>query len=192
MSHLTPPRASTAGAIVSPDDALARIRAAVRDVPDFPQPGILFKDITPILGDAELFRLATDAMASPWTDEGITHVVAIESRGFILGGPIAQRLGAGFVPVRKPGKLPYRRQRVDYALEYGTDALEIHADACAGAGRVLVVDDVLATGGTASAAGHLVEQLGAAVIGFSFLIELEALGGASRLGTRRRTSALRY
>ena len=191
MSHLRPPTASTA-AVVSGDGALARLRAAVRDVPDFPQPGILFKDITPILGDAELFRLATDAMAAPWADQGITQVVAIESRGFILGGPIAQRLGAGFVPVRKPGKLPYRRQRVDYALEYGTDALEIHADACAGAGRVLIVDDVLATGGTASAAGRLVEQLGAEVIGFAFLIELEALGGGARLGPRRRTSVLRY
>ena len=192
MSQLTPPRASAPGAISVADESLARVRSAVRDIPDFPQPGILFKDITPVLGDAELFRLATNAMAAPWADAGVTHVVAIESRGFILGGPVAQTLGAGFVPVRKPGKLPYRRERVDYALEYGTDALEIHADACGEAGRVLIVDDVLATGGTASAAARLVEQLGAGVVGFAFLIELEALGGAARLGGRPRTSALRY
>ncbi len=172
--------------------AASRLMAAVRDVPDFPQPGILFKDITPVLADAELFRLATDAMAAPWLAAGITHVVAIESRGFILGAPVAQRLGAGFIPVRKPGKLPYRRERVEYALEYGTDALEIHADACGDSARVLVVDDVLATGGTASAAARLVAQVGAPVIGFSFLVVLDFLGGQAKLGQVRSTSVLRY
>ena len=159
------------------------IRRAIRDVPDFPKPGIVFKDITPLLRDASLFRATTDAMARPFVDAGITHVVAIESRGFILGGPVAQRLGAGFVPVRKPGKLPSRTEAEEYALEYGTDRLEIHADACHGPTRprVLIVDDVLATGGTADATRRLIERLGAELAGFSFLIALDFLKGRERL-----------
>ena len=159
------------------------IRRAIRDVPDFPKPGIVFKDITPLLRDALLFQATTDAMARPFGNAGITHVVAIESRGFILGGPVAQRLGAGFLPVRKPGKLPSRTEAQEYALEYGTDRLEIHADACHGATapRVLIVDDVLATGGTADATRRLVEKLGAQLAGFSFLIELGFLKGRERL-----------
>src|SRR5215471_17932411 len=142
---------------------LKRLRSVVRDVPDFPKPGIIFKDITPVLLDPELFRAATEAMATPFADVGITRVVAIESRGFLFGAPLAQRLGVGLVPVRKPGKLPSARQRVQYDLEYGTDALEMHADAISARDRVLIVDDVLATGGTAEAAGRLVRTQGAEV-----------------------------
>ena len=186
------PPLPTAGGQWHPDDLTGRLRGAVRDVADFPKPGILFKDITPVLADAELFRLTTDAMAEPWRGAGITHVVGIESRGFILGAPVAQRLGAGFVPVRKPGKLPYRRERVEYALEYGVDALEVHADACGSAARVLIVDDVLATGGTAAAAARLFAQLGAPVAGYAFLIELAFLDGGTRLRELPRTSIVRY
>ena len=159
------------------------IRRAIRDVPDFPKPGIVFKDITPLLRDASLFRATTDAMAAPFSGTGITHVVAIESRGFILGGPVAQRLGAGFLPVRKPGKLPSRTETEEYALEYGSDRLEIHADACHGCvtPRVLIVDDVLATGGTADATRRLIEKLGGELAGFSFLIALGFLNGRERL-----------
>lgn len=168
------------------------VRAAVRDVPDFPKPGIIFKDITPVLADAELFRAVTDAMAGPWEEAGVTLVVAIESRGFLLGAPVAQRLGVGLAPIRKPGKLPSVTERLPYALEYGTDALEIHVDACPAGSRVLVVDDVLATGGTARAACQLVERLGGLVVGCSFLLELAFLDGAAALGDRKRSVLLRY
>ena len=166
------------------------VRRAVREVPDFPKPGILFKDITPVLSDAELFARVTEAMAAPFLNEGVTHVVAIESRGFILGGPVAQRLGAGLVPVRKPGRLPSETLRETYDLEYGTDTLEMHRDALGVASRVLIVDDVLATGGTATAACRLAERHAGAVVGCSFLIELSALGGRVALGGRRRTVVL--
>ena len=168
------------------------VRRLVRDIPDYPKPGIIFKDITPLLADAGAFAAATDAMAAPFMDAGITHVVAIESRGFILGGPVARALDAGFVPVRKPGKLPSRTRREEYELEYGTDALEIHADACDQAARVLIVDDVLATGGTAAATCKLVESLGATVHGFSFLITLSFLPGAQRLNGRRVARVIEY
>lgn len=158
----------------------ARVRAALRGVPDYPKPGILFQDITPILADSALFRDVIAALAEPFRGRGVTHVLAIEARGFILGAPVALALGAGFVPARKPGKLPWERAREEYALEYGTDALEAHRDACV-AGRVLVVDDVLATGGTAAAAGRLVEQLGGEIAGYCFLLEISALGGRARL-----------
>ncbi|MGQ0712422.1 MAG: adenine phosphoribosyltransferase [Gemmatimonadaceae bacterium] len=173
-------------------DIATRVAAAIRDVPDFPKAGIVFKDITPVLLDAALFREATDALAAPFADDGITHVVAIESRGFILGAPVAQALGAGFVPFRKPGKLPHVVQRVEYALEYGVDALECHRDALGAGERVLVVDDVLATGGTAAAACSLVEALGAGVHGCSFLVELTFLQGRARLGGRRVERLVRY
>jgi adenine phosphoribosyltransferase len=159
------------------------IRSTIRDVPDFPKPGIIFKDITPLLANADLFRAATDAMAIPFLSDGITHVVAIESRGFILGAPVAQRLGAGFIPVRKPGKLPHKTSVVEYALEYGTDALHVHSDACDASARVLIVDDVLATGGTAQATHSLVAGLGAQIVGFSFLMVLDFLPGSSRLAS---------
>jgi adenine phosphoribosyltransferase len=170
-----------------------RIRRAIRDIPDFPKPGIVFKDITPLLADAALFAEVTEAMAAPFAAAGVTHVVAVESRGFILGAPVAQWLEAGFVPVRKPGKLPSRVEAEEYDLEYGKDRLEIHADACAGsAPRVLVVDDVLATGGTADATRRLVEKLGADVVGFSFLIVLSFLPGAERLRGRVTSALVRY
>jgi adenine phosphoribosyltransferase len=170
----------------------ARLKSLIRDIPDYPKPGILFKDITPLLADAEGFALATRLMAEPFADAGVTHIVAIESRGFILGAPVAQQLGAGFVPVRKPGKLPHTKRREEYALEYGTDALEVHDDAVGATARVLIVDDVLATGGTAAATCRLVESLGATVVGLSFLLALSFLSGAERLGGRRVSSILTY
>jgi adenine phosphoribosyltransferase len=168
------------------------LRRTIRDIPDFPKPGIVFKDITPVLADPGLFRRATDAMAAPFASAGITHVVAIESRGFILGAPVAQRLEAGFIPMRKPGKLPYKTQREEYELEYGVDALEVHTDAWEGAARVLVVDDVLATGGTASAACRLVERVGARVVGCSFLIALSFLPGLAALRGRKTTALVTF
>lgn len=175
-------------------DLESRIRRAVRDVPDFPKPGILFKDITPLLADPALFRATTDAMARPFEHDKVSHVVAIESRGFILGGPVAQCLGAGFIPVRKSGKLPAKTEVVEYALEYGTDRLEIHADACNWGEhpRVLIVDDVLATGGTADATRRLVERLGGEVVGFSFLIALSFLSGLERLRKNRPQVLVTY
>lgn len=174
-------------------DAVARrVAPLIRDIPDYPKPGIVFKDITPLLADAGAFAAATHAMAESFAGRGVTHVVAIESRGFILGGPVAQELGAGFVPVRKPGKLPSRTRREPYELEYGTDAVEIHADATDGQARVLIVDDVLATGGTAAATCRLVESLGSTVVGFSFLIALSFLPGLKRLATRPVHTLITY
>jgi adenine phosphoribosyltransferase len=169
-----------------------QIRAAIRDVPDFPKPGIMFKDITPLLASPELFLRATEAMAAPFRADKITHVVAIESRGFLLGAPIAQHLGAGLIPVRKPRKLPWKTAAVEYALEYGTDRLEIHADACDRHARVLIVDDVLATGGTAKATAELVRGTGATLAGFSFLMTLGFLEGAERLAGSRIEQLVTY
>lgn len=175
-----------------PSSLESEIRRAIRDVPDFPRPGIVYKDITPLLLDAALFRGTTAALAEPFRHDRITHVVGIESRGFILGAPVAQALAAGFVPARKRGRLPYRVERVEYALEYGRDALEVHLDACGPSHRVLIVDDVLATGGTARAAGEAVERLGARVVGFSFLMTLSFLSGAQSLGGQRVASLVTY
>jgi adenine phosphoribosyltransferase len=171
---------------------VARIRAGIRDIPDFPSPGILFRDITPLLGDAALFRDVTAAMAAPFTDAGVTHVVGIESRGFVLAAPVAQTLGAGFIPIRKQGKLPWQTVGREYGLEYGSGTLEIHADACPGGCRVLIVDDVLATGGTARASAELVRTVGGTVVGFSFLIALDALAGESRLMPDHASVLLRF
>jgi adenine phosphoribosyltransferase len=176
----------------TPDELQAWLKSFVRDIPDYPKPGIVFKDITPLLAEPEAFAAATRAMAEPFVDARVSHVIAVESRGFIFGGPIAQQLGAGFIPVRKPGKLPSKTQREEYALEYGTDALEIHADAVGEAARVLVVDDLLATGGTVSATCRLVESLGATVAGLSFLIVLGFLPGLARLAGRRTTYVIEY
>jgi adenine phosphoribosyltransferase len=175
------------------DVALIRsLKATIRDVPDFPKPGIVFKDITPVLSDRDLFRRTAQAMAAPFVGDGVSYVVGVESRGFILGAPVAIELGAGFIPVRKPGKLPHRTTAAEYALEYGTDKLEIHADAHAPDARVLVVDDVLATGGTASATCRLVEALGGVVVGCSFLIALSFLPGRSALAGRRVETLVTY
>lgn len=174
------------------DAQVAELRAAIRDVPDFPKPGIVFKDITTLLRDPLLFRRALDLMTVLCGELPVDKVVAIESRGFILGGALADRLGAGFVPVRKPGKLPWKSRSARYELEYGTDTLEMHEDAVGPADRVLVVDDVIATGGTARAVGDLCEALGASVSGFVFLVELGFLSGRDRLPGREVRSLIRY
>ena len=171
-------------------DVTAALASLVRDVPDFPQTGILFRDITPLLGDGEALRLAVDVLARTYPD--IDVVVGIESRGFILGAPVAYALGVGMVPARKLGRLPRETERADYALEYGTNTIEIHTDAVAPDKRVLIVDDVLATGGTAAATAELVERLGAAVAGIAVLIELTGLGGRERLARYPVTSLLQY
>jgi adenine phosphoribosyltransferase len=164
----------------------------VRDIPDFPKAGIVFKDITPLLADPQGLAAAVAGLAAPFADHRITKVVGIEARGFILGAPVALALGAGFVPVRKPGKLPGENHRQSYELEYGTDLLEIHRDAITEGDQVLVVDDVLATGGTAAATIELVAQTGASVAALAFLIELGFLDGRSRLGASPVTSLLRF
>jgi adenine phosphoribosyltransferase len=166
------------------------LRALVRDVPDFPQAGIVFRDITPLLGNGAALRSAVDALAGMYQE--VDSVIGIESRGFILGAPVAYALGVGMVPVRKLGRLPRPTERADYALEYGTNTVEIHADALQPGERVLIVDDVLATGGTAAATAELVERLGAEVAGIAVLIELPELGGRERLADYAVTSLLRY
>jgi adenine phosphoribosyltransferase len=157
------------------------LTALIRDIPDFPEPGIVFKDITPVLADGPAFATLVDALAEPFLEVGVDKVAGIEARGFTLATPVAERLGAGFIPVRKPGKLPYETVREDYALEYGTDSLEIHTDAAAKGEKILLVDDVIATGGTAAAAIRLLRKIGADVVGFSVFIELAFLDGAQKL-----------
>lgn len=163
-----------------PDSPSPTWTRLVRDVTDFPQPGIVFKDITPVLADADAFAAALDALAAPWRDQSIDAVMGIEARGFIFGAPLARALRTGFVPVRKPGKLPGPTVSQRYALEYGENALELHADALPAGARVLLVDDVLATGGTLDAARALAERLHVRIVGASVLIELAALGGRAR------------
>jgi adenine phosphoribosyltransferase len=175
----------------SPDTLdTASFQALVRDVPDFPQAGIVFRDITPLLGNGAALRSAVDAIATLYDE--IDTVVGIESRGFILGAPVAYALRVGMVPVRKLGRLPRATERADYALEYGTNTVEIHADALQPRERVLIVDDVLATGGTAAATAELVERLGGEVAGIAVLIELPELGGRERLASYAVTSLLQY
>jgi adenine phosphoribosyltransferase len=157
------------------------LRSLIRDVPDFPRKGILFKDITPLLMSREGFRAAVDRMAAPWRNGNVTKVASIESRGFIFGAAVALDLKAGFVPMRKPGKLPYEKKGVTYSLEYGTDTIEVHVDAFSKPDNVLIVDDLLATGGSAAAAVRLVGELGASVAGAQFLVELSFLKGREKL-----------
>ncbi len=172
-------------------DVAERLRALIRDVPDFPRPGIVFRDITVLLGDGLAFGAAISALAAPYSDAGIALVAGIEFRGFILGGAVADRLGSGFVPIRKEGRLPAERISQAYSLEYGEAIVEIHADAITAGQRVLIVDDLLATGGTAAATAALVDQLGGEIAGFAFLVELSDLGGSAALGGRPYTALLR-
>jgi adenine phosphoribosyltransferase len=168
------------------------LRALVREIPDYPERGVTFRDITPLLGDADGFRRAIDELAGRFADDDVDRVVGVEARGFILAAPVAYRLGASFVPVRKPGKLPWAVVREEYKLEYGTDRLEIHRDAIHPDERILVVDDVLATGGTAAATCRLVEALGGSIVGLGILIELSELGGRAALGERRLEALATY
>jgi adenine phosphoribosyltransferase len=169
-----------------------RLRDLIRDVPDFPRPGVLFKDVTTLLRDRDAFREAVDSMAAGWRHDRIDAVVGIESRGFVLGGALAYVLDAGFVPVRKAGKLPSETIALSYSLEYGEAEVEIHTDAIAPGQRVLVVDDLLATGGTAAATIDLVRTLGGEVVGAAFLVELGFLHGRQRLAGVRHTSLVTF
>jgi adenine phosphoribosyltransferase len=166
----------------------------IRDVPDFPKPGIVFKDITPILADPEAMALLYEALAAPYLnlDKPVTKVLGIESRGFIFGAPLADRLGAGFVPVRKPGKLPWRTVSESYSLEYGEDTLELHEDAVTDGENVVIVDDLLATGGTLAATCRLAKRIGANVVGCSVLIELGFLKGREKLSDHKVYSLITY
>lgn len=171
---------------------MSSLADSIRDVADFPKPGIIFKDITPLLADPAAFRQAVDQLAEPFRGAGVELVVAAEARGFIFGGAVACELGAGFVPVRKPGKLPHETAEETYELEYGTDALEIHTDAVRPGQRVLLLDDLLATGGTMLATARLVERLGAEVVGIVFLIELSFLAGREKLKDYRLVTLIQY
>ncbi len=181
----TMPTTASAGALppVAPlqPEREAWLKGLIRDLPDFPQPGILFRDITPLLQDATALRFTLEAMAERYRGAGISKVVGIESRGFLFGAPLAYLLGVGFTPVRKQGKLPHETMSVEYSLEYGSNVLEIHRDALQPGERALIVDDLLATGGTVAATVKLARQLGAEVVSAAFLIELTALGGRSLL-----------
>lgn len=162
----------------------------IRDIPDFPEEGVVFKDITPLLAEPNAFKQAVDVLASEYADVGVTKVLGAEARGFIFGGALAYTLGAGFVPARKPGKLPWDTTSAEYALEYGTDTLEMHVDAIESDDVVLIVDDVLATGGTAAAKAQLATITGATVAGYAFLIELDFLGGRKKLGDEKVISLI--
>jgi adenine phosphoribosyltransferase len=168
------------------------LRSYIRDVPDFPKAGIVFKDITPLLRSPEALKHSCETMAAPFRGQKVNLVAGIESRGFIFGSCVAEILGAGFIPIRKPGKLPWTKRSHEYALEYGTDTLEIHDDAAAAGDRVLIIDDVLATGGTAAAAHALVSACGAEVAGIAVLIELEFLHGRSKLDGTMVHSLIKY
>ncbi len=169
-----------------------RLKQLIRDIPDFPKEGILFKDITPLIGDPEGLTTSLDLLAKPFEGAGITAVCGMESRGFIFGVPVAERLGVGFVPVRKPGKLPAETLVEEYALEYGTDSLEIHKDALNAKDRVLIIDDLLATGGTAAATVRLIRATGAEVTALAFVIELAFLGGRKKLAELNIHSLITY
>jgi adenine phosphoribosyltransferase len=168
------------------------IKKLIRDIPDFPKPGILFKDITPLLGNAEQFKRAIDMCVERYQDKAIQKVVCVEARGFIVGAPLAAKLGVGLIPIRKPGKLPCDTIKQTYDLEYGTDTLEIHADAIAPGDRILIVDDLLATGGTVSAAVDLIKKLQGKIVGVTFLIELDFLKGREKLDGQDVFSLIHY
>lgn len=164
----------------------------IRSIPDWPKPGILFRDITPLLADPEAFAEAVDALCEGFTHQAIDYVAAVEARGFIFGAAVARKLNAGFVPIRKKGKLPFNTQSITYDLEYGTDTLEVHIDAVKKAANVLMVDDLLATGGTMVSACKLIEKIGGQIIGISFLIELSDLAGRSKLGDYKINTVISY
>lgn len=170
------------------NDVAERVRRTMRPIPDHPKPGITFYDITPVLHNGQLLAEVIAAMAAPFRDAGVTHVVGIEARGFILGAPLATHMGVGFIPLRKPGKLPWETVAEKYALEYGKDSLHAHRDACKPGDTVLIADDVLATGGTAAAAGRLVRGLGAELVGWTFLMEIGVLNGQQKLAGARQVS----
>jgi adenine phosphoribosyltransferase len=171
---------------------MVALESFIRDIEDFPKPGVTFKDITPLLADADALADVVRGLSEPYADHGITKVVGMEARGFIFGAPVAVALGAGFAPVRKAGKLPWSVNRQEYELEYGTDLLEVHDDGVHADDRVLIVDDVLATGGTAAATVDLLAQSGAEVVALAFLMELEFLHGRAALGDAEITTLLRY
>ena len=171
---------------------IAQIRQAIRDIPNFPKPGIIFKDITPLLGNGRLFKQTIDLLADRYRPQEVDIILGIESRGFIIGAALAYRLEAGFCIVRKPGKLPYETHRASYLLEYGSDTLEVHQDALQPNARVLIVDDLLATGGTASAAAELVQKLGGRVVECAFVIELSFLKGREKLKPHGVFSLIQY
>lgn len=171
---------------------MSQLEDLIRDIPDFPEKGVVFKDITPVLADPSAFRELIDAMSHPFIDKGITKVAGIEARGFTLATPVADRIGAGFIPLRKPGKLPFETVKEEYELEYGMDALEVHTDAVFEGEKVLLVDDVIATGGTAKAAIQLLRHVGAEVVALSVFIELVFLGGAEKVDNVPLHALLRY
>lgn len=174
------------------DDRVGWVKDLIRDIPDFPRPGVSFKDITPLLADPKAFAGTVEAMTEPFLAAGVDKVIGIEARGFIIAAPVALALGAGFVPVRKAGKLPWHVHSESYDLEYGQDTLEVHQDALGPGDRVLIVDDVLATGGTAGAVAKMVDHMGAAPVGYSFILELAFLGGRGRLGQLETFSLVTY
>ncbi|MBI4777953.1 adenine phosphoribosyltransferase [Candidatus Desantisbacteria bacterium] len=164
----------------------------IRDIPDFPKEGIIFKDITPLLKDGKAFAASVDEIAAKYEDKQIDLVVGIDARGFIVGSPVAYKLGIGFIPVRKPGKLPYKTASISYSLEYGTDTVEIHEDAVSKGQRILIVDDLLATGGTAAAVAKLVEKLGGIIVGIEFLVDLTFLNGRDNLKGYNVSALMEY
>lgn len=171
---------------------MSQLETLVRDIPDFPEEGVVFKDITPVLGDPDAFAELVTSMSKPFIGQGITKVAGIEARGFTLATPVADRIGAGFIPLRKPGKLPFQTVKEEYELEYGLDALEVHTDAVLEGEKVLLVDDVIATGGTAKAAIQLLRNVGAEVVGLSVFIELVFLGGVNKIDNVPLHALLRY
>lgn len=174
------------------DSRIERIAGLIRDIPDFPKPGIVFKDITPLLSDAEAFRSCIELLSAKYSDKGIDAIVGIESRGFIFGAALALNMRKPFVPVRKPGKLPADTYRIDYQLEYGSDALEIHKDALSKGAKVLLIDDLLATGGTARATAELISKAGGSVAAIAFVVELTFLNGAKNLQGFDSHSLIKY
>jgi adenine phosphoribosyltransferase len=174
------------------DDGVGWVKDLIRDIPDFPRVGVSFKDITPLLSDPKAFAMTIEAMTEPFRSSRVDKVIGIEARGFIIAAPVALALGAGFVPVRKAGKLPWHVHSESYDLEYGQDILEVHQDAFGPADRVLIVDDVLATGGTAGAVAKMVDHMGAKPVGYSFILELAFLGGRGRLGALDTFSLVTY